>query len=138
MINPKRNSTLSLREVEIAEQNIVKATNSQDSAALMALLSPDIMINSPANKVINRRQMIEMTLKGEMAYSQYENITEGFSVFGSDTAVIMGKEIFVHADPSFGNKKVVRRYTDVWQRLGEDWMQIARQATYTTGRDGED
>lgn len=120
----------------MAENNIVQATNSKDSAALMKLLSPDILINSPANKVIGRSEMIEMTLKGEMAYSQYENITEGFSLFGSNIAVIMGKEIFVHADPAFGDEKVVRRYTDVWQRVGDAWMQIARQATYTTGHDG--
>lgn len=135
MPRSKRDAGTSQREVEVAEQNIVQATNSKDSAALMRLLSPEIMINSPANKVIDRSKMIEMALKGEMTYSHYESMTEGFSLFGSNIAVIMGKEVFVHADLAFGDKEVVRRFTDVWQRIGEDWVQIARQATYTPGDD---
>jgi ketosteroid isomerase-like protein len=131
MLRSTRDAKNSQQEIEVAQQNIVQATNSKDSAALMKLLSPDVLINSPANKVIGRSEMIEVTLDGEMEYAQYENVREGFSLFGSDIAVIMGKEIFVHADPAYGEKEVVRRYTDVWQRIGDDWMQIARQATYT-------
>lgn len=52
-------------------------------------------------------------------------------LYEPDLAVIMGQEVFVHADRKFGDKRIVRRFTDVWQRIGGGGVQIARQATLT-------
>jgi len=43
----------------------------------------------------------------------------------------MGHETIVRADGAYGGKTLYRRFTDIWQRSANGWMQIARQATYT-------
>ena len=46
-----------------------------------------------------------------------------------DVAVEMGHEDFVMAAGPAAGKQLQRRFTDVWQRKGDLWVQIARQAT---------
>jgi ketosteroid isomerase-like protein len=118
--------------IEDAETAVVQATNAKDANGLTDLLSSEVLINSPANKVIGRDQMLEMTANGEMTYADYVRTTDAFSLYGSRIAAVMGEERFSHADPAFGDGTVIRRYTDVWAKDGRSWKLIIRQATYTT------
>jgi hypothetical protein len=47
----------------------------------------------------------------------------------------MGHEELVMANGPMAGKPLKRRYTDVWQKTGEGYVLIARQATYI-GIDG--
>jgi len=119
------------QQIEAAEAAVGKAVAAKDSAALEKLWSPKMLVNSPANNILTRDQVIVALSKDQLHYSRYENVVETFRAYGDDLAVIMGHETIVRADGAYGGKTLYRRFTDIWQRSANGWMQIARQATYT-------
>ena len=113
----------------MADQNIVQVTNAKDSAALMKLLSPEIMIICPANTIINRLVMVKKSLESETTSSRYLSFSEVFFLFVKDVAIIMGKEVLVPAVRAFWRQRVNSTF-HVMQRIGDGWMHSARPETY--------
>jgi ketosteroid isomerase-like protein len=122
------------KEIEAAERAVGKAIATNDFAALDKFWSPQMLVNSPGNRVLDREQVFAAMRAGKLTYRKYETTVEIFRVFG-DIAVEMGHEVIV---PGFGpetGNTFLRRYTNVWQRSGGSWVQVARQATYTSDSD---
>ncbi len=119
------------QQIEAAEAAVAKAIGTRDVAALQRLWSPRMLVNSPANNVLTRDQVLAAMGKDQLRYSKYEGSVETFTTFGPDLAVLMGHETIVRADGGYGGRTLYRRYTDVWQRTNGNWVQIVRQATYT-------
>jgi ketosteroid isomerase-like protein len=121
-------------QVTAAERAVGAAVGKQDFAALAKLWSPQMLVNSPGNRVLDREQVFASIREGKLNYEKHEGTVESFRVYG-DVAVEMGHELIV---PGFGpqeGKTFLRRYTNIWQQSGNSWVQIARQATYTKDSD---
>jgi hypothetical protein len=119
------------KETEIRKlENIEgEAWVKKDSVALFKLLSPDLVVNSPLNKVINLDILKKLIRAGKVDISYSEKKIEKVS-FIKDMAVVMGSDI-VKPQGAMDNsgKTVTRRYTDIWINDGAGWRLIIRQAT---------
>ena len=71
---------------------------------------------------------------GRLNYTSLKGATEFFTV-SNGIAINMMHEDVVMADGPMAGKHVVRRSTNILERSGDDWVLIARQATYV-GFDG--
>ena len=93
-----------------------------------------MVVNSPGNQVLTREQVFQAMRKDELRYTGYKNTSESF-VLSGDVAVEMGHENLMMASGPMTGRALTRRYTNIWQKAGDGWVQIARQATYI-GVDG--
>ena len=118
-----------------AEDAIVgRAIASRDFATLQRYWSPSLVVNGPTNKIVNRDQVVESMHHGGLNYTSLKGKTEFFTVTNG-VAIDMGHDEVVTADGPMAGKHLVRRSTNIFQRSGDDWVLIARQATYV-GFDG--
>ncbi len=120
--------------IDAEDLAVGKAIGTRDLAILQKLWSPALVVNSPANEIVSRDQVIESTFHGGLNYTSLKGTTECFTVING-VAIKMMHEDVVMADGPMAGKHVVRRATNVLQRFGGDWLLIARQATYV-GFDG--
>lgn len=121
-------------QIDANNQAVGRAIGMMDVAALTALWSPDMVVNSPGNSILTREQVFSAMKAGKLRETQYRNTSEKLVVSG-DVAIEMGHENLVLASGPMAGKPLIRRYTDVWRKTGSGWVQIARQATYV-GIDG--
>ena len=116
------------KQIATNQLAIESAIHSRDFAALKQYWAPQMVVNGPDNRILTRDDVLAAMQHGGLNYSSLKGTVETFKIFG-DTAVEMGHEDFVMAAGPSAGKPLQRRYTDVWQRIGEHWFQIARQAT---------
>ena len=121
-------------KIETQGASIGRAIATRDFATLERLWSPRMVVNSPGNNVITRAQVFAAMHEDKLAYSSASSSTDVFSVF-QDVAIEMGHERIVMSNGPMAGQPLVRRFTNIWQKAGGDWVQIARQATYV-GIDG--
>ena len=127
--------TASIRaQIEANNHAVGRAIGMHDFAALEKLWAPEMLVNSPGNNILTRAQVFQSIRDDKLAYSSAKTATDAFSV-SSDVAVEMGHENIVMSNGPMAGKPLIRRYTDVWQKHGDGWVQVARQATYV-GIDG--
>ena len=122
------------RQIEGNGRAVGRAIGMADFAALEKLWSPALVVNSPGNNILTREQVFASMREGKLKYTSGKVIPDAFYVSG-DIAVQMGHEEMVMASGPMAGKPLKRRYTDIWQKSGDDWVMIARQATYV-GIDG--
>ena len=116
------------RQIGMASAAVGRAVESHDFAALEKLWSPRFIVNSPANRVLVREEVFAAIRQGKLKYTDLKTTVERMEVFG-EVATVMGQESY---RPDFGPEKGVlltRRFTNVWQKTGEGWVMIVRQAT---------
>ena len=101
-----------------------KAIRIMDFATLATYWSPDMHVNSPGNNILSRDQVFQAMRENKLKYSGGKTTPELFYVV-NDTAVEMGYEVVVMANGPMAGKPMTRRFTDVWQRTGDKWVQIA-------------
>jgi ketosteroid isomerase-like protein len=118
------------KEVEVAERAGGHAAFTKDLAGLEKYWSPEMLVNSPGNRILTREQVFAAIREDKLKYSNYTNEVEAFHAYG-DVAVVMGHETLVPDTGPEAGTKLYRRYTDVMQKTNGSWMLIARQATYT-------
>lgn len=110
------------------------AIGTMDFATLEKLWSPALVVNSPGNRVLTRDGVFAAMREDKLKYESGMVYPEAFFVV-HDLAVSMGHEEIVMANGPMAGKPLKRRFTDIWQRTGDAWVMIARQATYV-GIDG--
>ncbi len=110
------------------------AIRTMDFAALEKNWSPALVVNSPGNRVLTRDQVFTAMREDKLKYTSYKVSPDAFFVT-KDLAIQMGHEEIVMANGPMADQPLKRRYTDVWQKTGDTWLMIARQATYV-GIDG--
>lgn len=96
----------------------------RDVAALAALWSDALLVNSPHNRVNDKAQVLELLGRGIIAHSLYEADVERVERFGEVVAV-MGGERVVNAP---GSPVIRRRFTNLWRREGGAWRMFLRHA----------
>jgi ketosteroid isomerase-like protein len=101
----------------------------KDTATLFKLFSPDLVVNSPLNKVINLNILKYLIRAGKVDISSSKKNIEKVS-FIRDMAVVMGSDVITPMGAmDNAGKKVTRRYTDVWMKDTDGWHLTIRQAT---------
>ena len=127
-------STAVRARIDANERGVGHAIGKRDFAALEKLWSPQMLVNSPGNTILTRAQVFQSIRDDQLAYSSVKTTIDAFSV-SQTVAVAMGHENIVMSNGPMAGKPLIRRFTDVWQKSDDDWVQIARQATYV-GIDG--
>ena len=100
-----------------------------DEAALTELMSPDLTVNHPTNKIVNETQgILDMIRSGVILYSAFERVPEKIMLH-DDMAVVMGHEFVTPAEgaPNAG-KALQRRYTNIWMQRDGRWQLTIRHA----------
>jgi hypothetical protein len=121
-------------QIEANNRAVGRAVGTMDFAALEKLWSPQMVVNSPGNNILTREQVFDAIRSDKLKYSNYKETTEAFFV-SQGVAIQMGREDLTMSNGPMAGKPLTRRYTDTWQKIGDAWVQIARQATYI-GIDG--
>ena len=122
------------KQIEANGHVVGHAIATNDYATLEKLWSPSLVVNSPGNRILTREQVFAAMREDKLKYESGKVSPEAFFVT-RDLAVTMGHEDLVMANEPMAGKPLKRRYTDVWQKAGDNWVLIARQATYI-GIDG--
>ena len=115
-----------LRSIENSER---EALLKGDTAMLLKLLSPKVVVNNPENTIVTFEQIKERIRSGKIDYSSLERVIENIS-FVENIAIVMGKEIIMpQGATKNAGKTVTRRFTNIWMKTEGVWKLIARQAT---------
>jgi uncharacterized protein (TIGR02246 family) len=122
------------KQIQANGRAVGHAIATNDFAALEKLWSPSLVVNSPGNRILTREGVFAAMREDKLKYESGKVTPEAFFVV-NDLAVTMGHEDLVMANGPMAGKPLKRRYTDVWQKTGDGWLLIARQATYI-GIDG--
>lgn len=101
----------------------------KDSMTLFKLFAPELVVNTPLNRVANLPILKQLMRAGKIDISASEKIIEKIS-FIQDMGIAMGHDI-IKPERGMENagKTVTRQYTDVWKKYKKSWRLIIRQAT---------
>jgi ketosteroid isomerase-like protein len=117
-----------------ASRRLGVAMTSGDVSALESLMAPDLLVNAPINKVVDRANVLARVRASQIRYepSDEVNILEFVGVRG-DCVVVMGEEVVkpISNAPHAG-RIVRRRATSIWRETDGVWRLIIRQATVTS------
>jgi hypothetical protein len=116
-----------------ARRRLGAAMLAADLTAIEALMAPDLVVNAPINRVVDRTNILDRLKAGQLSYEpDFEDNVEFVGVRG-DSVVIMSEEIVrpIANTPNAG-KIVRRRSTDIWREVDGAWTLAIRQATVTS------
>lgn len=116
------------KQVEMASKAFVRAVQSGDVQTLSRLQSPAIVYTAANDRKMTRDEVLEALRCDFGKWSLHNTVIEACQVFG-DTVVTAGtEEVRTEAGTS-----TWRRFTNVWQRSGSNWVMISRNvATMAT------
>lgn len=105
----------------------------QDADRVAAFCAADLVVNTPANLVARREQVLVFFRAGRMSYESMDTMIEAVDV-RADQVVFMGYEVVKPRETAMNpGKTVSRRFTDVWRRDPDgEWRITVRQATITS------
>jgi Domain of unknown function (DUF4440) len=120
----------SLRAADAEEMRIILAG---DAHAEQAFMHPNYIVNSPANRIVRKDQLIKMLSAGQIASDSIERTIEATAITGN-VGIVMGREIVKPKTTSelgqlHGEKTLERRFTDVFLFEKGNWHLLARQST---------
>jgi hypothetical protein len=115
-----------------ARKRLGEVMRAVDIAGVEALMAPDILVNAPINKVVDRKNIIGRLKATQISYEPEAAGAIDFVGVRGDMVVIMGEEI-VHPnkDAPYAGKTEYRRSMDVWKAFDGVWKLWIRQATIT-------
>jgi hypothetical protein len=79
----------SLRAADAEELRIILAG---DAHAEQAFMHPNYIVNSPANRIVRKDQLIKMLSEGQIASDSIERTIEATAITGN-VGIVMGREI---------------------------------------------
>jgi Domain of unknown function (DUF4440) len=93
------------------------------------LWSPNMVVNTPANRVGTVESTKNLTRTGKIDYSSFERTIEKITIF-ENVGIVMGQEV-VKPQRNADNvgKTITRRFTNIWMNGKDGWQIVARQAT---------
>ena len=123
-----------IKAVLEARERAADAARRADWKAVEAAFAPDVVVNSPTNRVVTLADIMARFRSGQIGAEP--DSTEGrleFVGVHGDSVVLMGEETFRPGKnaPNAG-KLVRRRATDIWKQYGGVWKLAIRQATVTS------
>lgn len=119
-------------EAVAARQKLDEAFAAQDIDAVSRLCAKDLVVNTPANRVARREQVLGFFKAGRMNYESADVTIEALDA-REDHVVIMGEEVVKPREAAANaGKTVSRRFTDIWRRESDGKCRLTiRQATIT-------
>lgn len=122
----QQNSEDQIRKLEKMEG---EAFANKDTATLLTLFSPHLVVNTPLNRVATFEDVMRLIRAGEIDVSADEKVIEKVT-FVENIAIVMGYDIIkAQGEMKNAGKTVRRRYTDIWMKDKNSWRLTARQAT---------
>src|SRR5688572_16549854 len=104
----------------------------RDTATLLKLFSPDVIINGFSNKFETLQDVLSRIRQEGNNLDYYDRIIEKV-IFAHSTAIVMGSETIRPSGTAVNaGKSVKRRFTNIWIRNKESWQLVARQSTITS------
>ncbi len=123
-----------IKAVLEALERAADAARRADWKAVEAFFAPDVVVNSPTNRVVALADIMARFRSGQIGAepTSAERRVEFVGVRG-DSVVVMAEETF-RPGPNAPNagKSVRRRSTDIWKQYGGRWKLAIRQATVTS------
>jgi ketosteroid isomerase-like protein len=113
-----------VQEMTAVEEEHRRAYLARDIAQLEALWADELIVNSPINRVLPKRRVLELLRAGTIAHVEFDADLETIERRG-ELAIVMGAERVVDSP---GGPVIRRRFTDVWCRESGAWRLIARHA----------
>ena len=106
-----------------------------DAAGFAAAGAPELMINSPADRVLTGAQALAAFNHGLIDYGSSERVIEYAAVRPNGEVLLMGEE---HITPRGQTRNAghaeTYRVTEIWRRDGGKWLLSVRQATISEVR----
>ena len=123
-------SEASLRAADAEQMRIIVEG---DAKAQGRFMHQNYIINGPSNRVLRKAVLVQMLAEGKMASERFERTIEGTAITGN-IGVVMGSEIVRPSANSqlgekFGNRELIRRFTNVFIFEQGEWYFLARQAS---------
>jgi|SRR5579862_5927190 len=112
------------REIAELEAEHCRAFVVRDFERLERLWSNDLLVNSPINRVHDKKRVLELLRAGVISHSSLECHAEAMMQQGS-FVVVMGYEVLTNSPEG---AQVRRRYTNIWRTEGASWQLVARHA----------
>jgi hypothetical protein len=120
-----------IKAVLDARERFAGAARRGDWTVIESGFPPDVVVNSPTNRVVARADIVARFRSGQIgAEPDSTEIRLEFVGVRGDSVVLMGEETFRPGKnaPDAG-KLVRRRFTDIWKQYGGLWKLAIRQAT---------
>lgn len=123
---------MSLRAADELQRTAVVAG---DIERVRAMMHPQYRVNAPTNRVLTGEQILSMFERGNITAEPVERIVEAAVVSGT-TGLVMGRETLVPPPESqlaktFGNRPLMRRFTNIYSFENGNWWFLARHFTQT-------
>jgi len=122
-----------IKAVLAASEQAAQAARRADWKAVEAAFAPDVIVNSPTNRVVALADIMARFRSGQIGAEpdSVETRLEFVGVRG-DLVVVMGEETYRPGKnaPNAG-KLVRRRFTQIWKQYDGVWKGVIRQATVT-------
>jgi ketosteroid isomerase-like protein len=120
-------------EALATHERLVAAALTSDAAVFDELLSEDLVVNAPNNRIYHRDDLLSLFTSGEVEYRSVETIIDYADQVG-DLVVIMGKEITVlesapEGSPWGPGATLHRRFTNVYRQEDGEWRLVVKQST---------
>ncbi|HET9951564.1 MAG TPA: nuclear transport factor 2 family protein [Candidatus Eisenbacteria bacterium] len=112
------------RDIRALEEEGRIAFLAADVQTLSRLWADGLVVNSPLQKVLAKREVLDLLQAGRIRHTAYEIEIETMTRHG-DVAIVMGRDTV--ADPPDGAISR-RRFTNVWRLENGAWRTIARHA----------
>ena len=120
----------------VAENKIRELDNEQkeayfrrDTATLLKLFSPHVIINGFSNKFETLQDVLSRIRQEGNNMDYYDRIIEKV-IFAHNTAIVMGNETIRPSGIAVNaGKTVKRRFTNIWIPNKKSWQLVARQST---------
>jgi len=116
-------------DIATLEAEHCRAFVARDFEQLERLWSDDLLVNSPINRVHDKKRVLELLRAGIISHSSLECQAEAMMQQGR-FVVVMGNEVLTNSP---GGPQVRRRYTNIWGAAGGSWQLVARHANVITG-----
>jgi ketosteroid isomerase-like protein len=121
-----------IKAVLDARQRAADATARGDWKTVEASFAPDVIVNSPTNRVVTLADIMARFRSGQIAAEPGGERRVEFIGVRGDSVVAMGEESG-RPGPNAPNagKQIRRRFTEVWKQYSGVWKLAVRQATVT-------
>jgi ketosteroid isomerase-like protein len=113
------------QQIIALEDEAARAFLARDISRLDQLFSDQLIINSPINRVNDKRKVLELLANGVIGHVHCELRHEVFRRDG-DLIIVMGSDVVRNAP---GDPALLRRVTNIWRKEGDDWKLYIRHAT---------
>ena len=116
-------------EITALEEEHRRAFVARDLERLDALWSDELLVNTPINRVHDKRQVLDLLRAGIIAHASFDAEIESIER-RRDMVLVMGSERITDAP---GGPLIRRRFTNLWRPEGGAWRLIVRHANLVSG-----